>query len=175
MSSLNLVRQIQEFADSPEDRVTSANFLVRHFLPAYGLVRRHLQWRQPPSVVATDVIGYIDNLAIETPIDVPEMQDLIARRGGNPATPTFVKIISSRLVEKDMAGIQLRRDWWNNDPSAYDGTARVSFSFQDLITSWADPSQRVSASICRASNRMARNQLSVRIPSERQPVQRTVC
>lgn len=89
----DIVKQFQEFLDSPEDRVTAANMLARHFLPAYVSYDASYSGGSAPSVVAKDVIEYIDNLPIETPIDVSELQHLIEKRGGNPETPTKVVAI----------------------------------------------------------------------------------
>lgn len=89
----DIVKQFQDFLDSPEDRVTVANMLARHFLPSYVSYDASYVGGSAPSVIAKDIITAIDNLAIETPIDVSELQKLIEQRGGNPETPTKVVVI----------------------------------------------------------------------------------
>lgn len=85
-----VVKQFQEFLDSDEDRVTVANLLARHFLPAYVSYDATYTGGSAPGVIATDIIELIDNLPIETPIDVSELEKKIDDRGGNPDTPTKV-------------------------------------------------------------------------------------
>lgn len=85
-----IVRQFQEFLDSPADRVTVANMLARHFLPAYVSYDATYSGGSAPSVIAKDIISFIDTLPIETPIDVSLVEDLISDRGGNAETPTRV-------------------------------------------------------------------------------------
>lgn len=84
----DVVARLQEFIESSEDRVTSANLLARHFLPAYVSYDASYSGGSAPSVVAEDIISYIDMLSIETPVDVSEIEKLIDQRGGNPDTPT---------------------------------------------------------------------------------------
>ena len=122
-----IVQQIQTFLDSPDDRVTVANMLARHFLPAYVSYDAAYTGGSAPSVIAHDIIDYINNLPIETPIDVSEIEKLVDNRGGNPVTPTKVFL---NLHDWD------RREWLEFSENEiggmetyvpYDGTPRVSF------------------------------------------------
>lgn len=135
----DLVRRVQEFADSAQDRVTSANMLVRHFLPAYVSYDATYVGGSAPSVIAEDIVNYVDNLPVETPLDVSEVQDLIARRGGNLTTPTAVQTLVhdwSRKVwlefsENELGGLLTK--------VPYDGTPRVSFFIPGPDVSGQDP------------------------------------
>lgn len=86
------VEALQEFLSSAEDRVASANMLAKHFLPAYVSYDVKYTGGSAPSVIIKDIIDYINNLPVETPLDVSEMEKLITQRGGNPETPTKVSI-----------------------------------------------------------------------------------
>ncbi len=135
----DLVKKIQEFANSAQDRVTSASILVRHFLPAYVSYDCTYTGGSAPSVIAEDVINYIDNLPVETPIDVSEVQALIDGRGGNPITPSFVQTLIhdwSRKVWLEFSDNELGG---TVTKVPYDGTPRVSFFVPGPDASGQDP------------------------------------
>ena len=135
----DLVRRIQEFADSAQDRVTSANLLVRHFLPAYVSYIATYIGGSAPSIIASDIIAYINSLAVETPLDVSEVQALLTNRGGNPTTPTAVQVILhdwSRRMWLEFSENQLGG---TTTLVPYDGTPRVSFFVPGPDTSGQNP------------------------------------
>lgn len=135
----DLVRRIQEFANSGQDRISSANILVRHFLPTYVSYDATYVGGSAPSVVASDIITYLDNLPIETAVDVSEIQDIIAKRGGNPVTPTSVVTILhdwGRRVWLEFSSNQLGGI---ETQVPYDGTARVSYFIPGPDVSGQDP------------------------------------
>jgi hypothetical protein len=84
----SVVGAVQSFLSSPLDRVTSANLLARHFLPAYVSYDATYSGGSSTTVVAKDISTYIDSLTIETALDVSKLEESIIRRGGNPDTPT---------------------------------------------------------------------------------------
>lgn len=128
-----VVKQFQDFLDSPEDRVVVANMLARHFLPAYVSYDAIYAGGSAPSVVAEDIIEYIDNLPIETPIDVSEVQRKIEDRGGNPDTPTSVVALVHGWDRRIWAEFSENSVGLTDetDPTKtsvpYDGTPRVSY------------------------------------------------
>jgi hypothetical protein len=122
-----IVQQIQNYLDSADDRVTSANLLARHFLPTYVSYDATYSGGEAPSVVAQDIAAYINSLAIETPMEVSQLEKIIDDDGGDPVVPTTV---STTLHDWD-------RDIWvefsqtklggtaTNVP--YNGSPRVSY------------------------------------------------
>ena len=123
----DIVQQVQDFIQSPEDRVTSANMLARHFLPAYVSYDANYVGGSAPGVIAKDIISYLDSIAVETPINVSDLEHIILNRGGDPMTPTTVSIT---VHDWD------RRVWveFNQDSIGgiktkvpYHGTPRVSY------------------------------------------------
>lgn len=129
----DIVQQFQEFLDSPDDRVTAANMLARHFLPAYVSYDAVYSGGAAPSVVAGDIVDTVDTLAIETPIDVSELENIIDKRGGNPETPTVVSALIhdwDRRVWIEMSENKVGLvDSANptKSPVPYHGTPRVSY------------------------------------------------
>lgn len=123
----DVVQQFQEFLDSPQDRVTAANMLARHFLPSYVSYDATYTGGSAPSVIAANIFSYIDTLPVESPVDVSQIENIIEQSGGNPDTPTEVIIILhdwdrrmwAEFSENEVGGIE------TNVP--YHGTPRVSY------------------------------------------------
>ena len=121
------VQELQEFLDSAEDRVASANMLARHFLPAYVSYDVRYYGGSSPSIIIRDIIDYINNLPVETPLDISEMEKLITQRGGNPETPTKVSLsihdwdrrVWVEFGENSLGG--------STTKVPYNGTPRVSY------------------------------------------------
>lgn len=123
----DLVQRIQEFANSTLDRVASANILVRHFLPAYISYDASYYGGDGAAAIAKDIISYINNLTVETPIDVSVIQDFFSKHGGNMITPTSVQALIhdwSRRVWVEFSENQLGG---TTTDVPYDGSPRVSF------------------------------------------------
>jgi hypothetical protein len=88
----DVISQIQNFINSPDDRTTSANLLARHFLPGYVSYDASYSGGSTPAVIAQDIINYVNSLTIETPLDVAQIEKIIDQDGGDPATPTTVVV-----------------------------------------------------------------------------------
>jgi hypothetical protein len=86
----DLVRLLQNFVDSAQDRVLSASLLARHFLPAYVSYDATYTGGSDVGVVAKDIVNYIDTVPVENAVDVSEIEKAIMDRGGNPDTPTQI-------------------------------------------------------------------------------------
>ena len=122
-----IVQQFQDFLDSTEDRVTAANMLARHFLPSYVSYDVSYVGGSSPSVIAKDIISYINNRPVETPIDVSEMEKLIDQRGGNPQTPTTVFITIHDWDRKRWLEFSQNEIGGTTTDVPYNGTPRVSY------------------------------------------------
>lgn len=124
-----ILSEFQLFLDSGEDRVTVANMLARHTLPAYVSYDASYSGGSSTDVVAADIIAYIRSIPAESPVDVSRLEEQIIRRGGNPDTPTEVVILVhdwSRRVwmekgKNEVGGRSLS--------IPYDGTVRVTQFF----------------------------------------------
>ena len=122
-----IVQQIQDFLNSTEYRITTANMLARHFLPSYVSYDATYVGGSAPALIAKDITAYINNRVVEAPLDVSEIEKLIDQRGGNPITPTKVFL---NIHDWD------RREWLEFSENElggtetlvpYNGTPRVSF------------------------------------------------
>jgi hypothetical protein len=122
-----VVERQQEFLESPQDRVTVANMLARHFLPAYVSYEARYTGGSSPAVIAKDIISYIDSLPAETALDVSEIEQRITQRGGNPETPTRVMAVIhdwDRRMWLEMSSNELGG---TRSKVPYHGTSRVTY------------------------------------------------
>jgi hypothetical protein len=123
----DIVKQLQLFLDSAQDRVTVANMLARHFLPTYVSYDATYTGGSAASVIAKDIINYINTLSIETPIDVSDLENLILRRGGNPNTPTEVVAVIHDWDRKVWMEKNENKLGGTSTLVPYSGSPRVSF------------------------------------------------
>ena len=122
----DLVSRLQAFMDSAEDRVTSANLLARHFLPCYVSYDVSYVGGSAPSVIAADIVSYIDSIPMQNPVDVSLIQDLIARRGGNVVTPSVVAVLNYDWDRRVWAEFSANQVGGMFSSVPYNGSARVS-------------------------------------------------
>jgi hypothetical protein len=124
----DLVSQLQTFVDSPLDRVTTSNTLVRHFLPQFISYDATYFGGSAPSTIAQSIIDHINSLQIETPLDVSEdLEKLIINAGGNPETPTKVMLVTHDWKRKRWLETSQNRIGGTTTTVPYAGTPRVSY------------------------------------------------
>ena len=134
-----IVQNVQDFLSSPEDRVTTANMLARHFLPSYVYYDATYIGGSAPGVIAKDIISFIDNLAVEVPLDVSEVQKLIENRGGNIETPTAIYILIHDWNRRQWMEFSQNKIGGTITLVPYNGTPRVSFFVPGPDLSGQDP------------------------------------
>jgi len=135
----DIVQSVQDFLDSPVDRVTTSNMLARHFIPSYVYYDALYIGGSAPGVIAKDIISFIDNLAVGEAIDVSLLQQLIENRGGNIETPTGVYVLIHDWDRKQWMEFSLNRVGGDVTLVPYNGTPRVSFFVPGPDVSGQDP------------------------------------
>lgn len=135
----DVVKRLQDFLDSGEDRSTAGDLLARHFLPAYITYEATYVGGSDTSVVAKDITDYINTLVVESPLDVSQVQSLIEKRGGDPITPTTVNSLVHDWRRRAWAEFS-QNQLGPSTTVPYYGTPRVTFyipgpdvSGQDVI------------------------------------------
>jgi hypothetical protein len=102
-----LVEDIQAFFDSPLDRVTAANILVRHFIPAYVFVDAVYTGGAGEADVAKDVISYLNNIDPDVAeIRSDLVQDKIKGRGASKVTLPIVLIALFHGIDRRIRGMR---------------------------------------------------------------------
>jgi hypothetical protein len=123
-----LIQSIQNFVDSPLDRVTVANILVRHFLPQYVSYDALYYGGGLASVIAQTIIDNINNTPIETPLDVSEQfEKAITNTNGNPETPTKVMVLLHDWQRRRWLEMSENKIGGVAASIPYDGSSRVAY------------------------------------------------
>lgn len=135
----DIVEQFQTFLDSPDDRVTVANMLARHFLPSYVSYDATYSGGASPSVIAEEVLSYINTLPIETPIEVSKLEKIIDDEGGDPNTPSEVIINLHDWDRKQWVEFSEGKIGGTSTQVPYNGSPRVSYFVPGPDVSGQDP------------------------------------
>lgn len=124
----DIVRSIQSFVDSPLDRVTVANILVRHFLPQYVSYDALYYGGSAPSTIAKTIIDNINGTSIETALDVSEQfEKAITNENGNPETPTRIMVLLHDWQRRRWLEISENKIGGVASSVPYDGSSRVAY------------------------------------------------
>jgi hypothetical protein len=124
----DVVKDLQDFVDSPLDRVIAANLLVRHFLPQYVSYDATYFGGTSASSIAKKIIERINSLTVETPLDVSEdLQKIITNGGGNPETPTRAMVVTHDWDRNRWLEISDNKVGGSITKVPYNGTPRVAF------------------------------------------------
>lgn len=135
----DLVSQYQTFISSAQDRITSANFLARHFLPTFVSYDAGYVGGSAPSVVAKDIFTYLDTIPIEEPIDVAMIEKKITDRGGDPNTPTRVMALIHDWDRRRWLELSQGKLGGQTTPVPYHGTPRISYFIPGADASGQNP------------------------------------
>lgn len=121
------VSQVQDFVDSTSERVTTANMLVRHFLPSYASFHGTYVGGSSVTVIGDEIKTYLDNIPIDTEIDVSEIAKRIDDRGGNPETPLTVYTLTHDWDRKMWLGKDQNKIGGLSTDVPINGSARVLY------------------------------------------------
>lgn len=102
-----LVEELQRFFDSPLDRVTAANILVRHFLPAYVLMDIVYYSGASESDVAKEIISHINNIDPDTnELRSDLIQDIFKRKNALKVDLPFMLIALVHGTDRRIRGMR---------------------------------------------------------------------
>lgn len=118
-----LVENLQAFFDAPLDRVTAANMLVRHFLPAYVIFDAVYSGGSAESAVAAELIKYINNIDPDTAeIRTDLLQDIIKRKGAGTADLPLTVIALFHGTDRRIRGMRSTKAIGIGDTPFFKGT-----------------------------------------------------
>lgn len=101
------IEDLQTFFDSPLDRVTAANMLVRHFLPAYVMFDVIYNGGSTESIVSTELVNYINNIDPDTAeIRTDLIKDAITRRGASTVDLPITIITLFHGIDRRIRGMR---------------------------------------------------------------------
>lgn len=123
-----LVEDLQALYDSPLDRVTAANMLVRHFLPAYVMVDVEYVGGASVDEVAVDVIKYINNIDPDTAeIRSDSITKIIDRKGATKVIQPITVIALFHGTDRRIRGMRSENAIGSDDLPFFKGTFNQAF------------------------------------------------
>jgi hypothetical protein len=135
-----LVEELQRFFTSPLDRVVAANYLLRHFLPAYVFLDSSYVGGSATGVVATDLINYINSIppAINQLV-ASQVENLIVRRGANKVTLPITLIALVHDIDRKIRGLRSENTIGAGDVPTFNGTYAQTYFIAGPDTSLIQP------------------------------------
>lgn len=102
-----LVEELQRFFNSPLDRVVVANYLLRHFLPAYVYLDAAYVGGSDTDVLAKDLITYINNVPpAVNQLLASQVENTITRRGASKVTLPVTLIALVHDIDRKIRGLR---------------------------------------------------------------------
>jgi hypothetical protein len=135
----SLVADVDAYINSSEDRILSANFLTRHFLPMYLSYEATYSGGSPPSTIAADIFNYLDTLPSQTAAEVSKIEKIIDADGGDPVTPT--SLLGLVHDWNRQRWLEISQDFLGGTSTLvpYYGTPRVAYACPGADASGQDP------------------------------------
>lgn len=116
------IEDLQTFFDSPLDRITAANMLVRHFLPAYVMFDAVYSGGAAESIVVTELINYINNIDPDTAeIRTDLIKDAITRRGATTVDLPITVIALFHGIDRRIVGMRSTKSIGLGDTPFFNG------------------------------------------------------
>lgn len=135
-----LVEELQRFFNSPLDRVVVANYLLRHFLPAYVYLDAAYVSGSATSVVATDLINYINTVPPSVnQLVSSQVTNLIERRGATQVTQPITLIALVHDIDRKIRGLRSENIIGAGDLPIFNGTFAQTYFIAGPDTSSDSP------------------------------------
>ena len=131
-----LVDDLQTLFEAPLDRVTTANMLVRHFLPGYVLFDAVFSGGANEDVVAVEIIKYITNIDPDTAeIRTDLLKDAITRKGATTVDLPLTVIVLFHGIDRRIRGMRSTKAVGIGDTPFFKGNFRQTYFISGPDTS----------------------------------------
>lgn len=135
-----LVEELQRFFNSPLDRVVAANYLLRHFLPAYVFLDAAYVGGSATGVVSADLIKYINSIPPATnQLVASQVENLIVRRGASQVTLPITLIALVHDIDRKIRGLRSENVVGAGDVPIFNGTYAQTYFIAGPDTSLTQP------------------------------------
>jgi hypothetical protein len=135
-----LVEELQRFFNSPLDRVVAANYLLRHFLPAYVYLDAAYVSGSATDVVAADLITYINTVPPSTnQLVASQVENIIVRRGATQVTLPITLIALVHDIDRKVRGLRSQNIIGAGDVPIFNGTYAQTYFIAGPDTSQISP------------------------------------
>jgi hypothetical protein len=135
-----LVQDLQRFFESPLDRVTAANMLVRHFLPSYVFLDAAYFSGAAESQVAAEIITYLNNIDPNVAeIRTDFIQDILKRQGAAKVVLPLTLIALTHGADRRIRGMRSQTSIGISDLPSFKGTFNQAYFIAGPDTSKVSP------------------------------------
>jgi len=134
-----LIASIQQFFDSPLDRVTVANILVRHFLPTYVIIDASYTGGALESEVAQAIIDHINSIDPNVnELTSDDISRIIRQKGASQVQQPIKLIALTHGIDRRIRGTQSLDAIGGLDLPNFQGTFKQSYFIPGPDTSDED-------------------------------------
>jgi len=135
-----LIANIQQFFDSPLDRVVCANILVRHFLPSYVFLDATYTGGDNEATVADDLIDYINNIDPDlNELSADEISKIIHRHSVIKVKQPINLIVLTHGSDRRIRGTQSTDVIGGTNLPTFQGNFKQTYFIAGPDTSKDDP------------------------------------
>jgi hypothetical protein len=111
------INSIQNIVDSPSNRVTCSNTLVRHYLPAYTCLDIDYTSGSTVDLVSADLIDYIDSIgSVNKELRADQLIRIIAKRGATAITQPINLIAMVHDLDRNIQVIESQNKLGSDNP-----------------------------------------------------------
>jgi hypothetical protein len=138
--SAPLIASIQQFFDSPLDRIVVANTLVRHFLPSYVFLDVLYVGGDDESTVATDLIKYINSIDPDlNELSSDEISKIVRQHSAVKVKQPINLIVLTHGSDRRIRGTQSEDVIGGVNLPTFKGTFKQTYFISGPNTSDEDP------------------------------------
>jgi hypothetical protein len=131
------ISAIQDFYDSPLDRITVANFLIRHFLPGYIYLEVTYSGGKETSVIANQLQTYIYNSANDPfrRLGVDDIEAIVKKNGASQITNPIQLVCLVEDQDRNFKVVRSFNQILNTDLPIFNGLHRMVIFMSGLDVS----------------------------------------
>jgi hypothetical protein len=138
--SAPLIASIQQFFDSPLDRVVCANVLVRHFLPSYVFLDVNYVGGDDEDTVAGDLIKYINDINPDlNELSSDEISKIIRQHGAVKVKQPINLVVLTHGTDRRIRGTQSEDVIGGTNLPTFQGNFKQTYFISGPNTSGEDP------------------------------------
>ncbi len=138
--SAPLVASIQQFFDSPLDRVVCANVLVRHFLPSYVFLDVNYVGGDDEDTVAGDLITYINGIDPDlNELSSDEVSKIVRQHGAVKVKQPINLVVLTHGTDRRIRGTQSEDVIGGTNLPTFRGNFKQTYFISGPNTSGEDP------------------------------------
>lgn len=135
-----VIDELQDFFDSPSDRVLIANSLVRHFLPGYVFLDAQYTGGSQIEIMTADLITLINNISPDyNQLTVDAIVTALKMRGATQVTTPITLLALVHGIDRRIRGIRSKNAIGAGSPPLFEGNFTQTYFIAGPDTSKLSP------------------------------------